>query len=588
MSAINGYDFTRRKQGRMNSRAVKSLRGKLARGEATYGLWVTLESASVTEMAVGLSLDWVVIDAEHGSLDWRDVLAHIRAAVRSDTVALVRIAELNAGLIKRCLDIGADGVVVPWIETVDQLEHAVSCAHYPPRGIRGIGGERATCWGACLPDSVVEAEEHVLVVPLIESVKGGTNARALVKVDGVEMFFVGPADYSSTAGFPGEWEGGDVAAQLQDVLRIVRDAGKHCGVVVRDTADLAARKSQGYNLLGLGLDGSLLVRAIREMLQPTGRTPKLNPAFTLESDWSDDVPTKPLESVPPALKPDRRESINRPGAGLFIELARGVNFECLVGQHNHAKQLTTGLATFDPEATLPYHRHPFSESITLLSGTAMLDIEGRRYKLDVMDNAVLPPGLPHQAVNLSRDEPAVFHVAMASSDPTRELVDRFFSRRTMPQGAPPIEGAERINWFKTAPRFQAGPGATFIDWFNRDLIPGIEMSGGHGTFEPGGRLPCHIHDFDESICIIDGVATCIVEGRRYAMSDSDTALQPRGRCHYFINESDQKMVMIWVYAGPAPERIVLKEDLCLINTDVDDSVSSHNGNSYAIKAGYSR
>ena len=78
-------------------------------------------------------------------------------------------------------------------------------------------------------------------------------------------------------------------------------------------------------------------------------------------------------------------------------------------------------------------------------------------------------------------------------------------------------------------------------------------------FKPGGRLPAHFHDFDESICIIDGPATCVVEGRRYEMANGSTALQPRGRVHYFINESQKPMAMIWVYAGPVPERVVVDE-----------------------------
>src|SRR5258708_8643557 len=112
--------------------AIKRLKEKLAAGEPVYGLWVGLESASISEMAVALGLDWIVIDAEHGHLDWADILEHVRATVRSDTVALVRVAELNGGLIKRVLDIGADGVVVPWVETAEQLKQAVAFAAYPP------------------------------------------------------------------------------------------------------------------------------------------------------------------------------------------------------------------------------------------------------------------------------------------------------------------------------------------------------------------------------------------------------------------------------------------------------------------------
>src|SRR5215475_13892999 len=136
----------------MNTPALQKLRAQLGADEPVYGLWITLESASISEMAVALGLDWIVVDAEHGHLDWKEILEHIRATVRSDTVALVRVAELNAGLIKRALDIGADGVVIPWIETAEQLRQAVAFARYPPEGIRGIGAERATAWGQCIAE----------------------------------------------------------------------------------------------------------------------------------------------------------------------------------------------------------------------------------------------------------------------------------------------------------------------------------------------------------------------------------------------------------------------------------------------------
>src|SRR3954470_10253897 len=112
----------------MKITAIKKLNAKLAANEPVLGLWVTLESPSITEMAVALGIDWVVIDAEHGHLDWKEIVEHIRATVRSETVALVRIAELNGGLIKRALDIGADGVVIPWVETAEQLDQAVQFA----------------------------------------------------------------------------------------------------------------------------------------------------------------------------------------------------------------------------------------------------------------------------------------------------------------------------------------------------------------------------------------------------------------------------------------------------------------------------
>lgn len=263
----------------MNVAAIRKLRAKLAADQTTYGLWVTLESASVTEIAVGLGLDYVVIDTEHGHLDWGHVVQHLRAAVRSDTVALVRVTELSIGQIKRALDIGADGVVVPWVETPEQLRQAVSFAHYPPTGLRGIGGERATCWGRAIPEHVREAEENVLVVPIIETVRAGRNIEYLCQVPGVDLFQFGPADYSSTAGFAGQWEGPGVAAQLLAIKDVIRRHGKQCGVLGTSHENLRERQEQGFRFLGLGMDAGLLIRAVTESLASTGRQAKLQTSF---------------------------------------------------------------------------------------------------------------------------------------------------------------------------------------------------------------------------------------------------------------------------------------------------------------------
>src|SRR5262249_22308057 len=157
---------------------------------------------------------WIVIDAEHGHLGWGQVNAHIRATIRSKTVCLVRIAELNAGLIKRVLDIGADGVVIPCIETGDQLAEAVALASYPPRGRRGIGAERATAWGRAFAQHVSEANDHVLVVPILESTKSEQNIHNLANVPGVDLYFFGPADFSASAGGAGQWEAPGVAERI--------------------------------------------------------------------------------------------------------------------------------------------------------------------------------------------------------------------------------------------------------------------------------------------------------------------------------------------------------------------------------------
>ena len=255
----------------MKVKALQKLRQKLKKNKPIYGLWVTLESASITEMAVALGLDWVVIDAEHGHLDWKDINSHIRAALRSDTVVLVRIAERSTILSKRALDIGADGIMIPWMEKVEEVEEAVRDCRYPPEGRRGIGGERATAWGQCLSEHAAEANENVLIVPLIESIAAIPNVATMCEVDGIDLFFFGPADFSSTAGFRGQWEGPGVAEQILSLKDTINAAGKHCGVVSTSNQNLTDRLDQGFRMLALGTDSGLLLRSLHQSLQEVDR-----------------------------------------------------------------------------------------------------------------------------------------------------------------------------------------------------------------------------------------------------------------------------------------------------------------------------
>ena len=251
----------------MKVKALQKLRQKLKKNYPIYGLWVTLESASITEMAVALGLDWVVIDAEHGHLDWRDINSHIRAALRSDTVVLVRIAERSTSLSKRALDIGADGIIVPWMEKVEEVEEAVRDCRYPPEGRRGIGGERATGWGQCLNEHANEANENVLVIPLIESINAVSNVANMSKVDGIALFFFGPADFSASAGYRGQWEGPGVAEQILELKDIINAAGKHCGVMSTSVQNLTERRDQAFRILAIGTDSGLLMRSMHQSLQ---------------------------------------------------------------------------------------------------------------------------------------------------------------------------------------------------------------------------------------------------------------------------------------------------------------------------------
>src|SRR5262245_66554119 len=127
----------------------------------------------------------------------------------------------------------------------------------------------------------------------------------------------------------------------------------------------------------------------------------------------------PLERPPESMRPDRPEIVAWLGAGTQTEIEPGVHFECHVGAINNARNLTTGLVTFDPGASLRLHTHPFSESITLLKGHAAVSVQGRRYELEPHDNVVIPCDLPRFAQDLSSTSPCVVHIAMPSDAPHR-------------------------------------------------------------------------------------------------------------------------------------------------------------------------
>jgi quercetin dioxygenase-like cupin family protein len=379
-------------------------------------------------------------------------------------------------------------------------------------------------------------------------------------VPGVEIFFIGPADFSSTAGYPGQWEGPGVAEQILRVKEAVRRHGKQCGLLATSNENLIERREQGFRMLGVGIDSGMLLRGLTGALAAVGREGRIVPTF--EPENLPGPPTKPpAAKVPEAMLPDRPEAMAQVPSAARVEIERGVIFRPLVGAHNQSRNLTTGIVNFMPGAELPYHSHPHAEAVTVLSGRLAFEVEGRRYVLNPLDNVYVSKETAHHAVNLSANQPAVVHIAMASHAPSRTLVEGAFLRRDMADDAGGQPGAERINRHATTSWYEPSPGARFQDFYNRDLgCP--EMSGGYGLFQPDGRLPCHIHDFDESITIIQGTATCVVEGHRHRLGDNATALCPRGRCHYFINETRQPMAMLWVYAGPLPQRLVMQEACC--------------------------
>jgi quercetin dioxygenase-like cupin family protein len=258
---------------------------------------------------------------------------------------------------------------------------------------------------------------------------------------------------------------------------------------------------------------------------------------------------------------DRIETIERLEASRAVVLIPGVESRPMAGAHNGARGLFTGLVTLAPGASIPYHERPAAEAIVLLEGEAVVDVEDRRYRLGPLDAVAVRPHRPRRLANLSADRVAVVHIAIAAAVPEQQWVNGRFTPIEQPPDSAGRDGSERVVRRAAAPVTELAPNARFQDLYNAELgTRGI--CGGYGLFEPGARLPCHRHQFDESITIVQGTATCVVEGRRHELAGLATALVPQGRCHYFINLTLEPMAMIWVYAGDMPDRIVMGEHFC--------------------------
>jgi quercetin dioxygenase-like cupin family protein len=227
-----------------------------------------------------------------------------------------------------------------------------------------------------------------------------------------------------------------------------------------------------------------------------------------------------------------------------------------------AKAMSTGTATFAPAERLPYHKHGFSEAVTILQGEAVFEVEGRSYLLRPLDCMHVPAGLAHAVVNASKAAPLLALWAFASSTPSRNPVPDHFTRIDRSTADPRPEDPEHIARVSGTDNYELAEGTEFWDLF-AGRYGSVGICGGYGRFQPGSSLPCHIHDFDESITIVEGEATCQVSGRRYRLSGCDTAFVPQGTPHRFLNESQSAMAMIWVYAGSEPSRSIVDVEYCV-------------------------
>lgn len=233
-----------------------TLKEMLKRGRPTIGTWITLAHPALAEMAAKAGFDWVAVDLEHSSITLRECEDLIRAIDLAGAAPLVRLTANDPDLIKRVMDSGARGVIVPSVSTPEEAQIAVEAVYYPPRGRRGVGLARAHGYGADFSGYRRRLEKEGVVVAMIENRQGVENAEAILSVDGIDAYFLGPYDLSASLGVAGKTSHPKVEAAIAKVRAAGRRAGKPGGlhVVEPDAAALRKRLNQGFGFVAYSLE----------------------------------------------------------------------------------------------------------------------------------------------------------------------------------------------------------------------------------------------------------------------------------------------------------------------------------------------
>jgi 4-hydroxy-2-oxoheptanedioate aldolase len=238
----------------------------LAEGRTVIGLWTSLTSAYAAEAVAGAGFDWVVVDTEHSPSDLESVLGHLQVLAAYSTHPVVRVPVNDRVIVKRYLDIGAQTLLIPQVDTAEQAREAVAATRYPPAGVRGVGGTtRATRFGR-IPGYAKRAHEELCVLVQVESREALDQIEAIAAVDGVDGVFIGPADLHASLGYPGETAHPAVVPVIEDAIRRIAAAGKAPGILTGVEADAKRWIGLGVRFCAVGSDLGVLARGVEALL----------------------------------------------------------------------------------------------------------------------------------------------------------------------------------------------------------------------------------------------------------------------------------------------------------------------------------
>jgi 2-keto-3-deoxy-L-rhamnonate aldolase RhmA len=238
------------------------------KSKVQLGSWITLNNPSIAEIMSDAGFDWLCIDLEHSVTDYFEAQQLIAAIQSKGIKAFVRVGENNTRIIKRVLDAGADGIIVPSVNSAAEAKKAVQAVYYPPFGKRGVGLARAQGYGFQFDEYREGKAKEIILIAQIEHVKAIDELDEIIQTEGIHGTFIGPYDLSGSLGKPGQYDDDDVKDALLQYDRIASKYNKLIGfhVVPPDYKLVEEKILKGYNFIAFSFDAFFLGNAIREQL----------------------------------------------------------------------------------------------------------------------------------------------------------------------------------------------------------------------------------------------------------------------------------------------------------------------------------
>ena len=245
---------------------VNSIRQRALNRELLTGTFLNLGSSLTVEMAGQSGFDWLLLDVEHGAGDQQALVYQMQAATATPAAPFVRIENNDPPRFKRVLDIGASGVMAPYVSSVQEAERAVSSMRYPPRGIRGVAKlNRGAEFGVAFDEYFERSHELLTTVVQIETVEALNAIDAIAAVDGVDVLFIGPLDLSVNMGIAQQFNHPDFLAARKKVAQAAKNAGKAAGILLLSADQVADTVADGFTFIALGSDGGLVATGMRQL-----------------------------------------------------------------------------------------------------------------------------------------------------------------------------------------------------------------------------------------------------------------------------------------------------------------------------------